>query len=1385
MNGAGDFLQVPDSPSLEITGPLTVLVWANANAVNDNYAMVYKATSWDDGQMAYMLDLDWASGGYYPRFGVSSDGYASGYAIVVSHDALTPGQWHLIAGVYDGTNLMVYLDGQLEDSIAYSAGIYPGTDPLCIGWNWNGTWKGALDEVRILNVALSPADILEEFQSQQPVLNSSLPGFFGRVGVGQAWTNQVTVNDTGASELDVAPLLVSGPDAAYFQVLTPSSGFELQPGLTNSVTAQVRFAPDAVRTYSALLTINSSANSISIPLAGQGVNDKTFSLDLQQRDDSGEITVTQQTFHGSQLAALVVDTWNSHPDSEMASRTASLVPRMNQALDAARDLGITVIFCPSDCLADYDGTSYRNDIMNLRYHPQPGDNGFNPPVPPYNDSGAGDMVPPNKSVPAYPMWTHQHPDLVMKPGDLASLDMQEIYNYCVENGITSLIYMGVAANICVPYRPFGMVPMKRYCNLEPIMVRDLTDSMTLNGRSPADYAAVDLTMTPDRGHREVTAFDEQYICSTIDAAQLMQQWAPSAYSRLISSQPDLLCYWRLDSKSGYRECLDIQRVQSCWWYDQTNGLGFDVAGAIVQSPDTALQFKGSTTVLISPIYRGYIPTNSPLVSLSSTNFTLEAWVQPAALDANQWLFAHDNGLSNGVDVLLGLDASNHFQFIVGTDAQGDGYGDVLESATTVTPDDVTSNRWFHVVAEHDVVQGTVSLYVNGELDSQGIDVCQPVSLALAPHLGSRGTVSVDATGTLSDPGFDFLQGTLDEVAIYTAPLDSDVVRLHYQTAQNGDSVVVKATPTATLVVSNPLVMYDGTAQAAAVGIMASSVPGTVANILIGGAISQTNAGTYAVTADFVPDDSANYNSLTGLAAGDFVIEKATPTATLAVNNTPVIYDGTAQSAAAGLTASSVPGTVANILTGGAASQTGAGTYAVTADFVPDDSANYNSLLAQPAGDFVIAKATPMATLAVNNTPVMYDGTAQSATAGLTASSVPGTVANILSGGAASQTGAGTYAVTADFVPDDSANYNSLTGLAAGEFVIAKAAVTISSGITADDKVYDGGTSATISSNSVILEGVLAADVGQVDLSTNGYVATFDGANAGSGIGVTVSGLSLTGDKAGDYLVTQPTGLTAAIAKATPTATLAVNNSPVTYNGTAHAASVGIAVSSAPGTVANILTGGEASQTGAGTYAVTADFVPDDSANYNSVAGLAAGTFVIQQAGSDMVLVSSQNPSLQSSNVGFTATVTSVAPGLTTPTGNVQFYTNAVAFGDLVALTDGVAVLNTADLPAGATRVKAVYAGDGNYLSSVSSVDQVVHAIQNPITVGIENNGDGSVTVSYSGTPGARYIVQAKSDLGLATDWENVSTNTAGTDGKWTITESIEDHPARFYRSFIP
>ncbi len=92
--------------------------------------------------------------------------------------------------------------------------------------------------------------------------------------------------------------------------------------------------------------------------------------------------------------------------------------------------------------------------------------------------------------------------------------------------------------------------------------------------------------------------------------------------------------------------------------------------------------------------------------------------------------------------------------------------------------------------------------------------------------------------------------------------------------------------------------------------------------------------------------------------------------------------------------------------------------------------------------------------------------------------------------------------------------------------ITAAGVTIGSGITANDKVYDGSTAATLNSNSVVLLGVITGDT--VSLNINRYIANFASASVGNGIAVIVSGLTLTGASAGNYSLTQPASLVANI-----------------------------------------------------------------------------------------------------------------------------------------------------------------------------------------------------------------------------------------------------------------
>jgi hypothetical protein len=253
--------------------------------------------------------------------------------------------------------------------------------------------------------------------------------------------------------------------------------------------------------------------------------------------------------------------------------------------------------------------------------------------------------------------------------------------------------------------------------------------------------------------------------------------------------------------------------------------------------------------------------------------------------------------------------------------------------------------------------------------------------------------------------------------------------------------------TPTLSVINTPVTYDGAVKSATV---TGSIAGTVSNIKYNASATvPANAGTYAITADFAPTDSANYNILTAAAAGNLIIDKATPTAS--ITNTPVTFTGSAQTAAVAC----LGGGSATLASGGTG--TNAGSYAATVDCAA--SANYNAATGLTAGNFVIDKATP--TASITNTPVTFTGSAQTATVAC----LGGGTATLASGGTG--TSVGSYPATVNCAA--SANYNAATGLSAGVLVIGLTGQTITFAATVTKPYGDAdfGPGATASSNLAV------------------------------------------------------------------------------------------------------------------------------------------------------------------------------------------------------------------------------------------------------------------------------------------------------------------------------
>ena len=75
-------------------------------------------------------------------------------------------------------------------------------------------------------------------------------------------------------------------------------------------------------------------------------------------------------------------------------------------------------------------------------------------------------------------------------------------------------------------------------------------------------------------------------------------------------------------------------------------------------------------------------------------------------------------------------------------------------------------------------------------------------------------------------------------------------------------------------------------------------------------------------------------------------------------------------------------------------------------------------------------------------------------------------------------------------------------------------------------------------------------------------------------------------------------------------------------------------------------------------------------------------------------------------------------------------------------------------------------------------------VTNTIT-SIVASGNGSFTLGFLGTPNQTFYVQATTNL-FAANWQNVSTNVAGTNGVWSFTDTAAaNYLTRFYRTIIP
>lgn len=422
--------------------------------------------------------------------------------------------------------------------------------------------------------------------------------------------------------------------------------------------------------------------------------------------------------------------------------------------------------------------------------------------------------------------------------------------------------------------------------------------------------------------------------------------------------------------------------------------------------------------------------------------------------------------------------------------------------------------------------------------------------------------------------------------LITVAVNDMVVNTNTYTLQlvNGTNTITQAPVSPNITANNKA--YNGTTAAIiATRTLSGTVYGSDAVSLTGGTATFASAtvGTgIAVNAtglSLTGADSANYTLSSTSASTTADITPATLTPKIMADSKS--YNGTT---AATIASRSLEGTVYGSdvvsLTGGSASfATAAAGTAITVNatglsLAGTDAGNYqlSSTSASTTADITAASLSPNIT-ANNKT---YDGTVAATIASRSLSgTVYGSDVVSLTGGTA--TFATAAAGTGKTV---NATGLSLTGADAGNYALSSTsasttadvtAATLTAQITANNKVYDGTTAATIASRD--LSGtVYGSDV----VSLTGGTATFATASAGIGKTVNATGLSLTGADAANYqLASASASTTANITTASLSPQITANNK--VYNGTTSAT---IATRTLSGTVYGSddvsLTGGTAS-----------------------------------------------------------------------------------------------------------------------------------------------------------------------------------------------------------------
>lgn len=183
FNGTNALVTINNAASLQLTSGMTLEGWVYPTTIGNKWRdVIYK------GDNNYYLEGS-SNNSRRPALGGTFGTPIYGTA------ALTANTWTHLAGTYDGATMRLYVNGVQVASRTQTGAIATSTNPLQIGGDsiYGQYFAGRIDEVRVYNRALSPAEIQGDMNTPLTAASDNFNRTNG--GLGLNWTKPLPASE--------------------------------------------------------------------------------------------------------------------------------------------------------------------------------------------------------------------------------------------------------------------------------------------------------------------------------------------------------------------------------------------------------------------------------------------------------------------------------------------------------------------------------------------------------------------------------------------------------------------------------------------------------------------------------------------------------------------------------------------------------------------------------------------------------------------------------------------------------------------------------------------------------------------------------------------------------------------------------------------------------------------------------------------------------------------------------------------------------------------------------------------------------------------------------------------------------------------------------------